>query len=340
MRDLARDAMLPQHLSHHISKSTGAWQRAARFFGRMLHPLELGLNRLRNWADRGAGLEEPSLRLSPREFRGGQPFLIHYHIFKNAGTSFEWALQQVLDRRYRSFDSSTPRGLVAHQDIVAFSAENPEVVAISSHQAAPPAPEIAGRSVLTSILIRDPIARIRSIYVFEREQEAPTPGSLKAKEFSFRDYVEWRLKTSPSMLCNYQVHFCTRTAERPAPTPDEERLKLAIAHLDQMDIVGTVARYNEWIALAENILASAFSGLTLPSAHRNATNRAALPETAIFDQLVNELGEGTAHRLVENNQLDMCLYQVADALLTRRLAERRVSLKLLEAYTDARKSQS
>src|SRR5207249_3356148 len=98
----------------------------------------------------------------------------------------------------------------------------PHVRAISSHQAAPPAPTIRGREVFTSILIRDPIARIRSIYEFERGQQISTPGALKAKELDFKGYVDWRLKTSPAMLCNFQVHFCSRTASTRGVVPGEK----------------------------------------------------------------------------------------------------------------------
>ena len=170
--------------------------------------------------------------------RRRHPLLIHYHIFKNAGSSFQWALEQALGRGYRSFDSSSPRGFVSRCDLIEFSKRYPGVCAISSHQAAPPAPRIRGREVLTSILIRDPIARVRSIYAFERSQQALTRGAIKAKELTFKEYVEWRLKTSPTMFCNYQVHFCTRSAANRVAAPDRAKLDEAIRHLDAISLVG------------------------------------------------------------------------------------------------------
>ncbi|CAN5381239.1 hypothetical protein BH20VER3_BH20VER3_15920 [soil metagenome] len=270
---------------------------------------------------------------APRRTR--QPLLIHYHIFKNAGTSFEWALQQVLGDRYRPLDSATPRGFVSKQDLSAFSYRHPEVCAISSHQAAPPPPSIRGRDVLTSILIRDPIARIRSIYAFERSQQASTPGALKAKQLTFSEYVEWRLENSPAMLCNYQVHFCTRTGQHEAGVPTHEELVAAIRNLDQISIVGTVARYNEWIALAQKILSGAFPNFTLAPARRNATTGPDLSAAGVLEQLVQDLGERLTDHLLKNNELDFCLHQIADALLTRKLAEYDVRVTLAEAYANA-----
>jgi hypothetical protein len=48
------------------------------------------------------------------------------------------------------------------------------------HQAAPLAPTIRGRDILMSILICDPIARIRSSCVFERWQEYDLPAGRVA----------------------------------------------------------------------------------------------------------------------------------------------------------------
>ena len=266
------------------------------------------------------------------------PLLIHYHVFKNAGTSFEWALEQALAERFRSLDSSSSRGFVAAQELANFVSEHPEVSAISSHQAAPPPPRVPGRKVFTSILIRDPLARIRSIYAFERVQEAASPGATKAKELDFKAYVEWRLQTSPAMFCNYQVHFCTRSEEPRRRPIGREELEKAIAHLDAISIVGTVARYDDWIALAQKILSRPFPNFVLQSSRRNVT-AAQRSEPAILDQLMDDLGESTTNFLLEHNQLDMCLHQIADSILTRRMAEEGVELMLARAYTRARQNR-
>jgi hypothetical protein len=52
--------------------------------------------------------------------------------------------------------------------------------------------------------------------------------------------------------------------------------------------------------------------------------------------LVNELGQTLAEHLLEGNKLDMCLHQVADALLTRKLAENGGAVALIKAYAEAR----
>jgi len=278
--------------------------------------------------------EEPGGATQRRGWSGKPPLLIHYHIFKNAGTSFEWALAQALGEGYQRYDSLSTQGFISARDLVEFSFRHPDVTAISSHQAAPPAPRIFGRDVFTSILIRDPIARIRSIYAFERGQQTTNPGALKAKEYTFKEYVEWRLETSPTLFCNYQVFYCSRAANK-VTLPGPAELETAIANLDTVSIVGTVARFDAWLALAQKTLSSAFPEISLPVSHRNVTSEPRRGEAAILEDLVRDLGDTTAQYLLKNNELDMCLHQVADALLTRRLAERGVDLALLRAYSGA-----
>ncbi len=285
-------------------------------------------------------MRQPEAGGPPRRAKAATPLLIHYHIFKNAGTSFTWALKHELGEGFRAFDKPSPKGFVSSRDLKALAHQHPDVFAISSHQAAPPAPKIRGREVLSSILIRDPIARIRSIHSFERRQQVATPGAIKAKELSFREYVEWRLETSPTSLCNFQVYYCTRMEGTRPGAPDRAALEQAIRNLDEISIVGTVARYQEWLALAQDFLGGPFPNLSLPSGRRNVTSETGLTTAATFDQLRDELGDTIVDYLLKNNELDMCLHQVADALLTRRLAERGVALSLLQAYTNAQRGQS
>ena len=293
--------------------------------------IEVGLLRLQG-SPRNAKSSGERARMTPHSRKS--PLLIHYHIFKNAGTSFEWTLEEIFGKRFQRYDSQAPGGVLSGDDIARFVADAPEAQVLSSHQATLPAPHIRGRAVFSSILIRDPIARIRSIYAFERRQEAATPGALKAKELDFREYVDWRLSATPTMLCNYQVHFCARTRKTPGRAViGEIELQKAIENLDRIDIVGTVERYDEWLALAQSILSKSFPHITLSTTRQNVSVPSRVStEATILDDLIRDLGHSMAQRLLKCNELDMCLHQVADALLTRRLGERGIKITLREAY--------
>ncbi len=327
---------LPQSIAHLVSAGRQALyycEAASRALVGTLYRLESPGDAFRVALRQVRLLRRPDLANGNSHTRRAKPLLIHYHIFKNAGTSFEWALERTFGDRFRRYDSPKPGGLVSSRELARLARAEPQLIAISSHQAVPPAPRILGRKVLTSILIRDPIARIGSIYAFERGQKVETPGALKAKELDFKSYVQWRLANCPAMFCNYQVYFCSGRKLLFGDCSQRD-LEAAIIRLDAIDIVGTVKRYAEWLALAEVLLGENAEGLTLERVHHNRSDsKSSESESEIHSRLVRDLGSALTAELLRRNELDMCLYQVADALLTRRLAERSVSIELRNAYS-------
>ena len=333
--------MLKHHLLHVVTGAGWTWRYLLRYCRVSLRMMVFALYRLEfPRAHSRTSLRErnseapPAKRVTRRSKLQASPLLIHYHIFKNAGTSFERALQQNFGSGLRRFDLTDPNGFVSAHDIVRFVEANPNTRAIASHQAAPPGPSIRGRRVMTSLLIRDPIARVRSIYAYERRQPNDNAGTRKARELDFKSYVEWRLVATPRMFCNYQVHFCCRDGSAARPIASQAELTKAIANLDCVDIVGTVERYGEWLSLAESILSASFGQIKLACGHHNQNTEShdLHSESEILKRLVGEIGSDLAHRLLELNELDMRLHQVADSLLTRRLAERSVWIRLRETY--------
>ncbi len=313
--------MLHGHLPFLISRLVTVARHVTHFYHNAARIIELGF-----YSIRSARPPEPwqRRRFSPNQRRGARrPLLIHYHIFKNAGTSFEWSLQQVFGTAVHKFDSPSPDGMITPEELASYVGSVPEIKVISSHQAILPAPRIPNRAVITSILIRNPIARVRSIYAFERRQTRPTLGALKAKELDFRGYVEWRLSCSPAMFCNYQVIFCSRTKDTPHDEElTEAHLENAVRNLGLIDIVGTVERYREWLVLAQSSLAGLFPNISLSYVRRNVSEQAMnTTHEAVLADLRRELGADLARRLLECNDLDMRLHQFADASLTRRLVE-------------------
>ncbi|MBA3831035.1 MAG: hypothetical protein H0X34_03895 [Chthoniobacterales bacterium] len=337
-------------LRHHIPQIVSHAGSTGRYFLSYVHTfartLVVALSRFESPREalRTARQEPGRPGLADGIARGalrGKPLLIHYHIFKNAGSSFEWALEKAVGKGLQRYDSLSHDGFLTRSDLAAYVKKNVRTRIIATHQAAPPAPRIKGRRVLSSILIRDPIARVRSIYAFERSQVADNPGAIKAKELGFKGYVEWRMAVSPRMFCNFQIHFCCRDRAKADPPLDRSHLDRAIAALDGMDIVGTVERYDEWLALAQSILSEHFGFISLASVRENqSTSGKPQSESEIKERLVEELGSDLAGELLVQNELDMCLHQVADALLTRRLAERSVLIRLRDAYGRAPQAQA
>lgn len=239
--------------------------------------------------------------------------LIHHHIFKNAGTSFNYALKQAFGSKFIEYD--LPKSQVVTSDILKNCIQdNPQVMAISGHHIAMPTPQEEDFKTISSVLLRKPLARIRSIYDFERKQKADTAGAVKAKELGFKGFVEWRLETSPIVFCDYQTHYCSRTKLMNSKyRPTEADLELAIENLKAAAIVGTVEQYNETLSIAQNCLRESFGDPTidLKPVSLNITSKKVASDEEIQQKLVDDLGESLVDHLKEMNQLDTKLYKLA-----------------------------
>jgi hypothetical protein len=332
--------MLHGHLPILISRLGAIVRHVAHLYHDASRMVELGFYTIQN-GHRPKKLQRRwASRKQRRPAQPARSCLIHYHIFKNAGSSFEWALKKVFGKAIHSYDPPATDAVFSTAQIARYVLGHPQARGVVTHQAVLPAPQLRGCRIISSILLRDPLARVRSIYVFERQQNAPSAGARRAKELDFKGYVEWRLSCSAGVFCNYQTFFCSRTLDSlPGEIITEAHLELAIQNLDHVQIVGTVERYGQWLALSQSILEESFPNIRLVVARRNVTNQAAeITHASILGGLVRDLGPELAETLLRCNQFDMRLHQVADALLTRRLAERRVDVDLLNAYAAASRS--
>jgi len=198
--------------------------------------------------------------------------LIHHHIFKNAGTSFNSALKGYFGNAFLEYD--LPNGqAVTREELAKVIEANPHTLAISSHHACMPTPQGENYQTISSVILRDPIERIKSIYNFEKKQDASTPGAQKAKELTFKDYILWRLESSPTAICNYQTHYCSRTQSCSAHYQStEEDLNIALDNLNKAIIVGLVEEYPETLEVARSKLNKFYPNITLKNVHLNQTS--------------------------------------------------------------------
>jgi len=132
--------------------------------------------------------------------------ILHYHLFKNAGTSVDAVLKRSFGERWitREFPANggDNSGMIGE-----WIRDNPDAVAFSSHTMMGPIPQVQDVRIITFMLIRDPIERIQSAYRFERRQKAETWGAKLAKKHDFEGYVRARLERPGDRQCrNFQVH--------------------------------------------------------------------------------------------------------------------------------------
>jgi len=241
--------------------------------------------------------------------------LIHHHIFKNAGTSFNFALKKSFGNQFFEFDLPNS-SVVTEEHLKEFISAHPQALAISSHHAAMPTPQTEFYNTISSVILRKPLARIKSIYQFERKQQAQTEGAIKAKELNFKEFVLWRLETSPIVFCNYQTHYCSRSGNmRGKRKLTEEELKIAMNNLRNCCVVGTVERYDESLKLAENKLREFYPDIKLNYSTLNTTSQVGRTYADIKAELMEDLGQELVTKIEQMNQLDEQLYEFGDRLI-------------------------
>ena len=286
--------------------------------------------------------------------------VVHHHIFKNAGTSFNHALKLAFGERFSEYD--LPGGqVVTAEQLAGYIREHIETRAISGHHIAlSTVPGVDDQTVnrqntdgqkvnnqnangqsaqepnyqtISSVLIRNPLARVSSIYKFERQQDAQTEGARMAKRLSFKDFVAWRLETAPSVFCNYQPLYCSRTNNLQGRySPTRKDLEVAIANLDRCFAVGTVERYDDFIQMAQAKLSAFYPQIVLQNAHLNVTSdaqskgpmaekRLSLEAPSIEETLVRSLGSELVAQLQQQNQLDQQLHAFANQILDHWLSQ-------------------
>ncbi|NET43633.1 sulfotransferase family 2 domain-containing protein [Okeania sp. SIO2B3] len=246
--------------------------------------------------------------------------LIHHHIFKNAGTSLQYALKKHFGEKY--YECELPQSqMVTKEDLEKFILENPQALAISGHHICLPTPQGKEYQTLSLILLRNPLARVESIYKFEKKQNAQTQGAIKAKELDLKEYVRWRLDKTPTMLCNYQTYYCARKDKSEGTKiPTDQDLKIAMQNIKASVVVGTVERYEETLELANKKFSHSYPGINLEYSYLNVTSKKAIKqEEEIRNKLEVELGERMLNELEEGNKLDQTLWKTADKDITEEL---------------------
>jgi len=209
--------------------------------------------------------------------------ILHYHLFKNAGTSLDRILRDNFGPKWVTAEFSTATGNNSPQ-VADWIAAHPDAVAFSTHTAMGPIPRIDGVTIVSVMLLRDPVARIRSAYRFEQKQQADTWGAELAKTNDLEGYVRARLDRPGDRQCrNFQTHRLASLI--PGDEPELVRATRAMA---QLSVVGLVEEFDKMIQRLTDKLRPAFPDFRAESIRMNTTMPA--PETEM-DRRVGALLE-------------------------------------------------
>lgn len=234
------------------------------------------------------------------------PLLFHYHIFKNAGTSVDKMLKANFAEAWAEREFATGTPAERHQQVRAFLTERADLMAIASHTAPLPEPELPGRQVFPIIFVRHPLLRVRSAYQFERGQDATTRGAILAKTTDLAGYVT-ALLAEPKLrhLRNFQTaRFAAGMPGRPA-----DELRRALDTAARLPFVGLVEAYDASVVRLGERVRPLFPDFRTVALHENVTSRASGTTEEKLAALRDELGPPLYDRLLAENAHDLELFE-------------------------------
>jgi hypothetical protein len=215
--------------------------------------------------------------------------ILHYHLFKNAGTSVDAILKRNFGDKWvtREFPAMGGNNTILVEEWIR---ETPDAIAYSSHTMMGPIPQVEDVRVISFMLLRDPIERIKSAYRFERTQQADTWGAKLAKEQDFEGYVRARLARAGDRQCrNFQTYRLASLM--PGAGTELER---AMRALGALTVVGRVDDFSAAILSLEAELHGNFPGFKAEVVRRNVS----LPSCS------SEMHETRHEELIDANQWD------------------------------------
>jgi len=263
-----------------------------------------------------------------------KPICLHFHIFKNAGSTIDWILDKNFSKNHLSLDDlEKPGARLPWDDVLELFNQNPDVKAFSSHQLRFPVPNNTNYNFLPMIFIRQPIDRAFSTYSFKKRGTDDSLGTKKAKSMTLKEFIKWNidLKINRTMK-NFQVLYLSDKDTK--SSIDSTDLQLAIDRLRTCPIIGVVNRLDESLVLAEEYLRQFFTDIDFSYIKQNVSNdRKNDLEERLIDEK-NRIGESLSNQLNQLNELDFKLYSIANNELDIRLKKER---NFEEKLTDFKK---
>ncbi|MDO5657154.1 MAG: sulfotransferase family 2 domain-containing protein [Paracoccus sp. (in: a-proteobacteria)] len=256
--------------------------------------------------------------------------IVHYHIYKNSGTSFDHVLRHSFGDLHETFDGPYPFFLVDQLQLGRVIRHRPQIVAFSSHQIMFPQPSSLDFRVLGAVFLRHPILRIGSIYRFKRQHADGTSTSEAAQRLDFGPWVDYCLRDrlEVGQISNAQTrYFAAPYGDIPLSAQRNGRmfydLDTALRQLGGVEMLGRTESFERDVTRFARISAAHGLTMSLPDdLHRNVTEAA---QGSIEDRvaaLLDGMAPELVKRLMDANEQDLALYAEAGRLIAQSEASR------------------
>lgn len=232
--------------------------------------------------------------------------LLHYHFFKNAGTSIDLLLDLNFPQQWVSKEFDSGIYTINAQEVSNWINQESSAVAFSSHTAILPVPDIVNTQVFPIVFFRHPIDRIASAYAFEHDQKIETKGTLLARSTDLKGYIEAHLKKDGFSQCR---NFHISRLKYMINTKTGIDAQSAINAVERLPFVGIVECYEQSINRLVDWLLPHFPSIKPVIASKNVTRQPKVSLDQKLEQIRLEVGDDCYAKLLKANDDDIKLYQ-------------------------------
>lgn len=187
--------------------------------------------------------------------------ILHHHIFKNAGTTFEYACEHFF-RSHSLFVETFQDHNFTKEDLRAVLRVCPGTQVISSHSLRGQKIKLNDLNLFNVAFVREPLKRIASMYHYYQGLPAFLEHDIAkaAKTKDFNAWAEWLAETQPYLVENPQFKLLCRFAHiNPSVASEADLPKL----IDGFGFVGQVERFHDSMTALEIALRQRISTIDL-----------------------------------------------------------------------------
>ena len=250
--------------------------------------------------------------------------IVHYHIFKNAGSTIDHLLENNLGKAWVTFDGEMAHSRISPGELEEFIRRNPTIRAVSSHNAILPVPDMPDILIAPIVFIRHPLDRVRSIYDFERHQgltSGPVSrGAEHAARLSFDDYLQWRFDSSINGVThNHHTAWLLHHPRYNRIEIRQQDYEQALQTLNALPFFGMVERFDDSLRLLDAYLKKLGMDLDMTYQAKNISKHHMKPMAERLAALRDSISNATYENIEARNQWDLKLYSAAETLFKSRL---------------------
>lgn len=246
---------------------------------------------------------------------GKRHILLHYHIFKNAGTTIYFILKSNFGKRVASLDSNRFNRALGDDVLLKFLQKHPKIEAVTSHHLFPPKPQHEQFVFHDILFLRHPMARLSSMYDFYRRTDVTEdPLTKEARRRNTADFMKLLIDKYSHHVNNAQVRYLSARERNEA----EPELQTAVRIAFQSTVLGVAEQFDVSAVTAEHVLSPTFEGIRFAYIARNVSSSGPRELQVHLSHFRDACGDETYEELLKLNLLDISLLEEAKREVERR----------------------